>query len=68
MTEFEYQEKLMACLTGYLSVAKDCHLCGDVFTVGLYDTDTICPRCKELWQKIIKESGNEYEEEDKCEE
>ena len=44
---------------GFISMGKDCHLCGEMFTVGLYDTDTICPRCKELWQKIIKESSEE---------
>lgn len=38
----------------YLAV-RNCHLCGEEFTVGMYNTDTICPKCKELWQRIINE-------------
>ena len=44
---------------GYVGFAKDCHLCGESFVVGIYDTATICPKCKELWQIIIKERGVE---------
>lgn len=43
----------------YISVEKDCHLCGEMFIVGLHESDTICPKCKELWQTIIKERGAE---------
>ena len=42
---------------GYIGVERDCHLCGEAFVVGIYDTDTICPKCKELWQTIIKQRG-----------
>ena len=41
---------------GWIGV-RNCHLCGKEFIVGMYDTDTICPKCKELWQIIIKERG-----------
>lgn len=36
-------------------VVRNCHLCGEEFTVERYVADTICPKCKELWQKIINE-------------
>ena len=47
---------------GYIGVAKDCHLCGEAFAVGMYDTDTICPKCKELWKLFVESKeriGNE---------
>ena len=44
---------------GSVDIARDCHLCGEPFTVEIYDTATICPKCKELWQTIIKERGVE---------
>lgn len=44
---------------GYLGVARDCHLCGETFVIGLQDYDTICPKCKELWKLIVKEKRNE---------
>ena len=40
---------------GYIGIAKDCHLCGEAFAVDMYSVDTICPKCKEVWQAIIKE-------------
>ena len=35
-----------------IRVAKYCHLCGEEFVVGMFDTDTICPKCKLAWRKI----------------
>lgn len=35
-------------------VARDCHLCGRSFTIGLDNGETICPKCKDLWKEFVK--------------
>lgn len=37
----------------HIDVARDCHLCGEPFVIGMFGTDTICPRCKKLWKEFI---------------
>ena len=37
----------------YMGV-RNCHLCGEEFVIGIYDTDTICLKCKELWKAFIE--------------
>lgn len=46
---------------GDIWFGKDCHLCGEPFTTGIHDADTICPKCKELWKKFV-ESRERIEE------
>lgn len=38
----------------FISVLKDCHLCGSSFSVPLENDDTICPKCKELWKEFVE--------------
>lgn len=37
----------------FISVLKDCHLCGSSFTIPLESDETICPKCKELWKRFV---------------
>lgn len=37
----------------FISVLKDCHLCGSSFVVPLENDETICPKCKELWKRFV---------------
>ena len=37
----------------FVSVLKDCHLCGSSFSVPLENDETICPKCKELWKRFV---------------
>lgn len=43
----------------FVSVLRDCPLCGEPFQTGLSSDAVICPRCKELWKKIIEREDNE---------
>lgn len=38
----------------FISVLKDCHLCGSSFSVPLESDETICPECKELWKEFVE--------------
>ena len=38
----------------YIGVAKDCYLCGEAFSIGVYEADTICPKCKKLWKEFVE--------------
>ena len=46
---------------GYIRIARDCHLCGEEFVVGMYDTETICPKCKEMWKEIVESREREVD-------
>lgn len=37
----------------FISVLKDCHLCGSSFVVPLENDETICPECKKIWREFI---------------
>lgn len=37
----------------FVSVLKDCHLCGSSFSVPLEGDETICPECKEIWKRFV---------------
>ena len=38
----------------FISVLKDCHLCGSSFSVPIESGETICPECKELWKEFVE--------------
>ena len=43
----------------FVSVLRDCPLCGEPFQTGLHSESVICPRCKALWKKIVEREAEE---------
>lgn len=45
----------------HISIARECHLCGETFEMGMWDYDTICPKCKAIWKEIVESREREVD-------